>query len=65
MNKILYNNIYIDIFINMKENSISKCENQIYSYDKYDIIYFLEKEYIDCWLNTIPKEIFKKISNNY
>ena len=38
------------------------CENlnTIYEYDKYDIIDFLEPEYIKDWLSTIPNDVWMK-----
>lgn len=35
-----------------------------YEYDKYDIIDFLEPEYIDDWLNSIPDDIWLKYSKS-
>lgn len=36
----------------------------IYEYDKYDIIDFLEPDYIDDWLNLIPDNIWLKYSKS-
>lgn len=35
-----------------------------YEYDKYDIIDFMEPEYIDDWLSTIPKDIWNKYKSS-
>jgi len=50
--------------MNGKETNI----NTIYEYDKYDIIDFLEPEYIDDWLSILPNDIWinnKKTIENH